>query len=309
MTIELVSPSSVVGPRVFLRDVAMFNISDPVLLETLGGVDIGPAPLPGKERVLTLGQIQVRMRQRKIDPAAFAYVGPSRVVVQAVGIRVPAAQIEAAAVQAVCQALPQGVFLDSVSVARSEGDLVLAGLDPGAAQVITLVAAVADNGLSSGLVKVDTRVILDGAELKTTSVWLRVSVSRDVLVAVKWTPMGASLGSDDVRVERRPAPDLSTRVIPASPESVAGMRTRRAIPQGAVLLEDDIEPVPPLLGQAQVTLLANSRGIKVSVPAVALEDGWPGRVIRVRNTISGLEVMAVVSDAETVIAILDERGD
>lgn len=49
--------------------------------EQLRALDVGPAPLPGRSRVLTLGYLKLRMRRWGVDPGSVVFAGAAQVKV------------------------------------------------------------------------------------------------------------------------------------------------------------------------------------------------------------------------------------
>lgn len=79
--IQLLTNTVVTGADVFLDDIAEFDSEE--LKAHLGKIYIGAAPLPGSTRRFTLGQIEVRLRQVKLDPRDFHFTGAKEVLVTA----------------------------------------------------------------------------------------------------------------------------------------------------------------------------------------------------------------------------------
>jgi len=77
--IKLLANAVVSGADVLLEDIAEFASEE--LKAQLGKIYIGAAPLPGSTRRFTLGQIEVRMRQVKLDPKDFQFTGGKEVLV------------------------------------------------------------------------------------------------------------------------------------------------------------------------------------------------------------------------------------
>lgn len=75
--IELLEFAEVTAKDIFLRDVA--NITELENAEELGAVNLGLAPLPSSSRRLSVGQIEVRMRQAGFNPRDFQFSGATEV--------------------------------------------------------------------------------------------------------------------------------------------------------------------------------------------------------------------------------------
>lgn len=79
-TITLEESVEVTGKRITLDELA--EIVGPAQeAEALGTVDVGPAPLPGRDRGLTVGYLKMRLRRGGIDCWAVTFDGAERVQV------------------------------------------------------------------------------------------------------------------------------------------------------------------------------------------------------------------------------------
>ena len=238
LTIELVSPAYTAGPQILLGDIARVHVLDDTLRVQLEQMEVGVAPIPGASRKVNLGQVQVRMRQQRIDPVEYTFRGPAEVSVTAAATRVAAHSIEQAAIQAVCA--DAGCVLDQlgVKVVRFDYPQGLT-VPPG---LVVLEASVVPPGADAALVRASVRVVVGGALARTVPVWMEIIA-------------------------------------------------------------------PPMVARgADILLVAAGPGVCVTVPAVALEDGRPGQRIRVKNTVSGVEVAGRVMDPGTVQVTLSAMG-
>jgi hypothetical protein len=239
MTIELLPSACSEGPQILLGEIAVLHVEDDALREALRSLEIGSAPLPGSSRKVNLGQVQVRMRARKIDPAKFVFVGAPEVAVAAAARRIAASDIEAAAIDAVCVFTGHALSPSDFRVARTDAPQGML-VPPGE---LRLEAQVAQTGADMAFVRVRVRAIVDGVEARSVLVWLEIT----------------------------------------APSAVKQL--------------------------ADVTLMAQTGDVRVSVPAVALQDGRPGQKIRVKNAVTGVVVWARVMDSQTVtVCAADMEG-
>ncbi|MGI6540596.1 MAG: flagella basal body P-ring formation protein FlgA [Bacillota bacterium] len=239
MTIELLPSACSEGPQILLGEIAVVHVEDDALREALRSLEVGSAPLPGSSRKVNLGQVQVRMRARKIDPAKFVFVGAPEVAVAAAARRIAASDIEAAAIDAVCVFTGHALSPSDFRVARTDAPQGML-VPPGE---LRLEAQVAQTGADVAFVRVRVRAIVDGVEARSVLVWLEIT----------------------------------------APSAVKQL--------------------------ADVTLMAQTGDVRVSVPAVALQDGRPGQRIRVKNAVTGVVVWARVMDSQTVtVCAADMEG-
>jgi flagella basal body P-ring formation protein FlgA len=77
-------------------------------------------------------------------------------------------------------------------------------------------------------------------------------------------------------------------------------RAARSIGEGRPLTMDELEPVPVIVRGEKVNLVFRGRNIKLSLVVEALEDGFRGERILVRNLQSNKKILATVVDGSTV---------
>ncbi len=133
----------------------------------------------------------------------------------------------------------------------------------------------------------------DGERVDRRAASARVGVYRDVLVATRRLDRNTAVEQDAVSVERRDVRTLGHRGL-ASLEEAIGKRTRRLVPEGEILTAADLEEVPLIERGDRVLVTVHLGGITVSATAVALEDGFEGQVIDVKNDRSGKRFQGTV---------------
>ncbi len=78
--IELSEAAEITADRIELGALATLTGPEPAR-ERLEALDIGPAPLPGRSRTLTLGYLKMRMRRWGLKPERFVFTGAPQVQV------------------------------------------------------------------------------------------------------------------------------------------------------------------------------------------------------------------------------------
>jgi flagella basal body P-ring formation protein FlgA len=129
-----------------------------------------------------------------------------------------------------------------------------------------------------------------------------------VLVAVRRFDRHAAMEASGivartVETTRLPADRL------ADPAMLRGLRAKRILNPGSVLSASMCEPLPAVLQGDEVNLLARGKGVRLTVRAVARQDGLPGRTILVQPDGSHERVRSRVIDRCTVEAVSDGEED
>jgi flagellar basal body P-ring formation protein FlgA len=85
------------------------------------------------------------------------------------------------------------------------------------------------------------------------------------------------------------------------PTELEGLRMRRAIRPGNLLTKRHVEPVPVVQRGDEITLIAGSAHLQISLPGEAMQDGGIGERIRVRNPASRKILYGEVVDSKNVL--------
>lgn len=85
----------------------------------------------------------------------------------------------------------------------------------------------------------------------------------------------------------------------------AGMRVRRTLPTGTVLVNHHLESIPAIERGDSVTIKVFINGIEIAAPGEALEKGFLGETIRVKNLTGGQILRCVVESKDLVSIVID----
>lgn len=127
-----------------------------------------------------------------------------------------------------------------------------------------------------------------------------VAVYAKVMVSTRPIAAGETVSRADVSWVEREVSTLAYGYL-RSLQQPGGMRSRRSIPQGAVITSNMLEAGTLISKGQQITLRSNSGAIAVSMRGIALEDGSIGSRIKVRNLSSGKSLEGRVENANTVL--------
>lgn len=88
---------------------------------------------------------------------------------------------------------------------------------------------------------------------------------------------------------------------PVSIQELTGMRTKRSLPQGRVLLQSMVEAIPLVKRGAQVNMSLISKNVSISMPVICQDKGGRGDVIRVKDVNNGSYYYAEILGPSTVM--------
>ncbi|MBI4576435.1 MAG: flagellar basal body P-ring formation protein FlgA [Planctomycetes bacterium] len=282
--VDLRARSEVAGPYVALGEVASVEVEDLELRLRVAAVLLGPAPEAGEERRIPARLVRARLLHSGLDPELLVTGGAEAAAVH-LRESPPEGEGGRAAVEAAIVEHLRRLFGD----APDEGlcievlDLDSGGIPiPAGAEVLSILpVGTLDRG---GLQSVAVRVLARGKELRHQA-RARSRRTRCVVVARRDLPARQDVGPADLetrRVDLGQVPGDSF----ATPEEVQARRTRRNLARGEVLRARDLERVPLVERNAPVEVVLERGGVSIRHQARALEPGFLGERIRVRNDAS-----------------------
>ncbi|MBD3257294.1 flagellar basal body P-ring formation protein FlgA [candidate division GN15 bacterium] len=139
----------------------------------------------------------------------------------------------------------------------------------------------------------------EGERIDRGQIRLRVTHYAEVLVATAETDRHDLVPAE--KFEKQLMDITSLREQPVtSVDDLAGQRATTNIRQGTILTVAALEPVPDIEVGREVTIFFQDEAFTISAPGKAVQTGWEGDRIRVRNLESGKTIIATVVDESSV---------
>jgi flagella basal body P-ring formation protein FlgA len=291
--VSLRGETTVRGPEIRLGEIADIHADDAGTVERLRAVEVGRAPLPGLARTLDHAYLKARLRLAGVNLTSVVLDLPQTVSVITASQQVIGAELLAAIKEYLLAARPE------------EATRLVVALGSGTSTPLVVPAGRLELKVRTrpgveliGSVSATVEAWVDGAMARSINVPVRIGLLTEVLAATRQIPRGASVGSEDVRVERR---ELTVGQEPLrDPSDALGRQATRSIAAGELILASLMEQ-PPLVRRGDIVILtAEGRGLRAVTQGEAREEGRPGQVIRVRNLTSNREVYGRVDGERSV---------
>lgn len=150
-----------------------------------------------------------------------------------------------------------------------------------------------------GLFSVLATVQYPDGNTESVQVRLRVRKFADVVISKDRLGRFDLLSADKFTVDRQDITNLREQPL-TSVDNVAGMRAARNIRRGDILTTGSIEPIPDIEAGNDVTIVYQEGPCTITALGKALERGYRGETVRVRNTSSGKIITAEIIDNSSV---------
>jgi flagella basal body P-ring formation protein FlgA len=288
LEIRISGEATVRGDAVTLGQIASFDPAGHPRAAALKKVEVASAPAPGNSH---------RFNRRFLDykvGSAVAGLGDE------VTLRTPESLVVHRTAQVVTSARMEEILRDHIlkSAPWPEKEITLESIrvpDDVALPEGALRWDIRENGNADylGNVSATLTFYVEGRQIRRVPVSARVSITREVLRAVRRIERGDLIVEGDIAQTLETSMRLSGDTL-VDAEAVVGKRAARSIRSGSTLTADMVEDPPVVERGSAVFILAESESLRITTRGEALEEGRHGERIRVRNLQSGKEFFSTV---------------
>lgn len=143
------------------------------------------------------------------------------------------------------------------------------------------------------------KIARDDSKLETEQIRLHIRKYAEVVVVGERIKRFDDISLGNISIQRKEITTLREDPL-TSIESLTNMRARRNIAKDKILTKGDIELNPVVKSYSDVHIVYVSGLCKITTAGKALQDGYAGELIRVKNKSSGKIVFARVIDMKIV---------
>ncbi len=291
-TTILIKPSAVVHQNVVrLCDVSEITGPDNDLVVKLGSLAVGYAPDLGRKDIVDTSSIRSKLESR-IWAHGVVLDGASSVEIRRAAVRIPEEKIKQVGKDFVERNMPWDPGRAEVIPLRAEEVLI-----PEGEYDFEITPQRNEEYLGDMMLLVSVR---SNGEL-VKQVWWKgeVRVESEVVVVNRSLERGHIITEADITV-RKVTMDRTHRGEVLTAQEVIGKELKRSVRPGQAITSRSVEE-PALVKRGDtITVVAESKQLRISTKAVAREDGCKGDTIRLVNVSSKKEIMGKVMGASLV---------
>ena len=293
--IHLPREITVQNPLLSLEQVAVVTGAGP-LAATARSVRLGRFSVPGQRIVLDRATILSRLASQGISAEEVVLTGADAVTVRRRQQIISGDEFVAFAQLFLRQNPPDSSPCEGTAAAKPK-DLAL----PNEPQNMQLVPRFVENG-ARGFVTVQVSVVVDGKEIGSRGIALRLRYRSHKAVTLQEIAEGTALTPENVKVEESVSDRPETGW-----KSPYGLVALRKLPAGTEIREDMIDAAQPSLvirRNETVVIRVQRPGFLVTAVGLAMQEGRAGQFVKVRNTDSHRVIMCKVNADGTVEPVL-----
>lgn len=279
------------GDMILLGDIATLE-GDLESIQKLEAIQIGRAPLAGKERRVSREQVVAALRQQGINTKDIELSCPREVKITGDYRELSVEELEAITRSFIFSNMPW----DKTSVTIEDFSAKPVVLPTGEA---TYRVSVQPGEDYLGKFNADIIFKINGSEVQRARVSAVIRVTVPVAVSAKAIDRRAALSPDDIIMEPKDLTTLPKSVI-TDLQQITGKRARISIAAGALLRQEMFELDTEVRKGDIVTLALNAPLFSITAPGEALEAGNTGDTIPVVNLTSKNKVYGRIKNNKEI---------
>lgn len=150
----------------------------------------------------------------------------------------------------------------------------------------------------SSFMKAQYAILADGLPVAEHTSYFKAQLLQDVWVAQQVAQRGVTLGEARIVKKKTNVINLRDAVWIGKPDD--SLQLVSTLSPGIVLQERHLRRTPVILRNQSVEAVLSHKSLTIRLRVVALEDGAPGQMIRLRNTSSAKEIRGTVVNSREV---------
>ncbi len=291
-TITLVINGSVEvsGEDVFLGDISKIT-ADRQSRKTLKALRLGKSPAFGNSKTVIKNRLEdylSRRGWRNIEVKA-----PEKIRIWRKSYPLSGEEISSKVKKSIIESMPWPKDKAVIDVSTSKDVVKISDSNPD----IKVEFPPNFKFLGNELVRV--QILAGGVKIKTLWVKSNIRIYSEIVRSARPILRNEILNDKDLYIDKKLVSHIQKGVFNNTME-ITGMRAKRVIKKGAVILDSDIM-IPPIIRRGSIlNILAQKGLLTVSTKGKALEKGFKGKMMKVENLSSRKVVLAEVVDSKTV---------
>ncbi|AIF53792.1 flagellar basal body P-ring formation chaperone FlgA [Pelosinus sp. UFO1] len=290
------------GKTITLGEIADIGGGSLEQVQRLGQLQLGAAPHPGSSFVLTKEMLDMRLVATGADLSGITWEIPSSLTVSGSSQSISGQALIDKAISAI---------RSQVGSTVTDDDLVISSVGNVQEIQVPIGNVVLSTSLPYGIrYNTPTTVLIttNVNEQRFTKLPLKFDVKlyRQIAVATREVNAGDLITEDALRFERMDTGKLAAGYI-MDKKKIVGLMARRSITPGAVLTDSMVVKPIVIKRSSSVTLVTRIATMEVTAVGQAMQDGYEGQLIRVRNANSNKIILGKVLN-ESTVEVLTYKG-
>lgn len=281
--------------QITLGDIAYVSCDEPSLLERINGIIIGNTPWPGNVRKIERDIINARLMDEGISLNNVAYGSTTSSLVSVESITIPGEYILKKAKGYLHAKLNQPDREIIIESDRPPRDKLL----PANEGIIRLEVSQIDGNKDRGIVQLVVHIFVNDKQYLKIPVFFTIRVYEDVVTSSRKIDRNDILCTDNLVTRRMETTKLAGLTFDNA-EDLMGKRAIRPILPNTPITAEIVDNPPAIKKGDFIKIFVQAGNLHVVTKGIAKEDGYPGKIIRIKNIDSNKELYGRVEDSGSV---------
>jgi flagella basal body P-ring formation protein FlgA len=299
INIEIKDKVTLSEKQIILGDIAYVSCNNPSLLERINNILIGNTPWPGNARKIERDILSARLVDEGIDLKEVSYGSTTSALVSVESITISGEYILKKAKEYLLSKLFQPEREIIIESDRPPKDKLL----PASEGIIRLEVSQTDANKDRGNVQLVVRILINEKLYVKVPVFFNIRVYEDIVTSNRKIDRNDILTLDNLVINRVETTKLAGLTF-ANVEDLLAKRAIRPILPNAPITAEIVDNPPAIKKGDFIKIFVQTGNLHIVTKGVAKEDGYLGKIIRIKNIDSNKELYGMVEDSSSVKIIL-----
>ncbi|CAG0940951.1 hypothetical protein BROC_01221 [Candidatus Brocadiaceae bacterium] len=295
INIEIKDKVTLPEKQIILGDIAHVSCNNPSFLERINNILIGNTPWPGNVRKIERDILSARLVDEGIDLKEVSYGSTTFALVSVESITISGEYILKKAKEYLLSKLFQPEREIIIESDRPPKDKLL----PANEGIIRLEVSQSDANKDRGNVQLVVRILIDEKLRLKVPVFFNIRVYEDIVTSNRKIDRNDILTLDNLVINRAETTKLAGLTF-ANVEDLLGKRAIRPILPNAPITAEIVDNPPAIKKGDFIKIFVQTGNLHIVTKGVAKEDGYLGKIIRIKNIDSNKELYGKVEDSSSV---------
>lgn len=295
INIEIKDKVTLPEKQIILSDIAYVSCNNPSLLERINNILIGNTPWPGNVRKIERDILNARLMDEGIDLNEITYGSTTSSLISVESMTITGEEILKKAKEYLLSKLSRPESEIIIESDRPPKDKLL----PANEGNVNLEISQIDSNKDRGNIQLIVRIYINDKQYLKVPVFFNVRVYEDIVTSNRKIDRNDILSMNNLMVRRMETTKLAGLTFD-NVEDLVGKRALRPILPNTPITGEIVDNPPAIKKGDFIRVFVQAGNLHVIAKGVAKEDGYLGKIIRIKNIDSNKELFGKVEDSTSV---------
>ena len=295
INIEIKDKVTLPEKQIIMGDIAYVSCNNPSLLERINNILIGNTPWPGNVRKIERDILNARLMDEGIDLNEVTYGSTTSSLISVESMTITGEELLKKAKEYLLSKLSRPESEIIIESDRPPKDKLLPANEGNVHVEVSQIDANKDRGN----VQLIVRIFINDKQYLKVPVFFNIRVYEDIVTSNRKIDRNDILSMDNLMIRRMETTKLSGLTFDIV-ENLVGKRALRPILPNTPITAEIVDNPPAIKKGDFIKVFVQTGNLHVIAKGIAKEDGYFGKIIRVKNIDSNKELYGKVEDSTSV---------